>query len=344
MSSLRPLHRAGFTDILDYGIYLYKKHFKKILLLSLMFNIPFMLIITVLNPLFTNQFQGLINLNPDMITEPNAIFSSIFSLYSMLFIVLGLQSVYGLTIENVLNGSIIKIIYSDTVLEQERSIKQVVRECFRQFGSLFVGKLLYMMLQSAVLLAMYLVFVICTAAFSFAIIGITATSLAYPWVAIVLSVIGILVIIAVLFFMGLIVCGFYGKYWMYLPAICIEQKKVGASVERCNKIGRNSFYLAGFTYMASYILVWMFPGVIGSVISTGNILSGNMDIGLLKAGSIITQILSSVLQPLIVCVLTALYITLRVKQEGLDMEIDLFEIKREETLKTRRWTGEVPNA
>jgi hypothetical protein len=344
MGLLRPLNKAGFTDVLDYGIYLYKKHFKSIFLLSLMFNIPFVLILTVVNPIFTNEYQDLINIKPDMYIEPNLFFSSVLSLYSMLFVFLAIQSLYGLTLKNVLDGSIVKILYSDTVLEQERSIKQVVKECFRQFGSLFLGKLLYAVLQSVVFFVLYFVIFVCIVVFTFAIIGISAVSTATPWLAIVLSVIGISAAVAIIFFLGVTVCGFFGKYWMFLPEICIEQKKVGASMERCNKLGRKNFYVIGFTYMLSYIIVSLFPGVIGSVIGSVNVLSGNMDIGLLKAGTIITQLFSSILQPLIVCVLTALYITLRVKREGLDMEIDLYELKREETLKTRRWTREVPDA
>jgi len=53
MESLRPLQRAKFTDVLDYGIFLFRKHFKKLFIINLIFNIPVMLLLAILNPVFT---------------------------------------------------------------------------------------------------------------------------------------------------------------------------------------------------------------------------------------------------------------------------------------------------
>jgi len=68
-----------------------------------------------------------------------------------------------------------------------------------------------------------------------------------------------------------------------------------------------------------------------------------MDVTLIRIGSVVTQIFSAFLQPLLTCILTALYITLRVRREGLDMEMTLWEIKKEEFDRTQRWLAEAPN-
>ena len=344
MESLRPLHKARFADILDYGIFLYKKHFKKIFILNLILNIPFMLFIAIANPMFTGNYQNLLNPQSAVEADPAGMISSIFSLYAVLFIYLAINAIYALTLKNLLDGSIIKIIYADAVLGESRTLKQVVRECMKQFGTLIVGSIFYMLIIGAVIIAGYIIVLAGVFIATFAILGISSTSMVSPWITIILSIIGILAAILVMFFFALIICFFIGKYWMYLPAICIEQKKAGTSMERCNKIGKNSFYLIGLTYLFAYFIVFLFPGVINSVISFVNLATGNMDIDIMKMGVIITQLISSILQPLVTCILTALYITLRVKREGLDMEIDLWEIKKEKAAKERRWTAEVQNS
>ena len=344
MESLRPLHKANFTDVLDYGIFLYKKYFKKIFIINLMMNIPFMLLISIANPLFSDKYQDLLNSQSIVESNPTGMFPSILSLYSILFIYFIFYAVYALTIKIVLEGSIVKIIYSDTVLGESRTIKQVVKECISQFGKLFLGNLLYLLILGAVILAAYIILLVGVLITTFAVVGVASTSVASPWISVILSIIGILIAISVLFFVSLTICFFMGKYWMHLPVICIEQKKAGTSIERCNKIGKNNFYLIGFTYIFVYFIVFLFPSVTNSIISLVNLTSGNLDISIMKVGTIISQLISSILQPLVACVLTALYITLRVKREGLDMEIDLWEIKKEKAAKERRWTAEVQNS
>jgi len=336
MESLRPLNKAKFTDVLDYGIFLFKKHFKKIFLLNLMLNIPFLLLTAALNPMFSGYYEKILNQQ----TDPPAMLSSIFSLYAVLFVFLAVYAIHGFTLKNILEGSIVKIIYSDVVLGESRTIKQVMKECFGQFGSILLGRILYNLIQGAVFFVLYIVILFSAFIVSFATMGIFTASVLSPWITVVLAVIGILAAVAVIFFISMTVSFFMGKYWLFLPAICIEQKKAGESIERCNKVGKNSFFLIGFTYLFIYMLVFIFPGVINSIVSLASLLSGSMDISIIMIGSIITQLAGSILQPLIACVLTALYITLRVKREGLDLEIDLWRIKKEEASKARRWTAE----
>ena len=61
MESLRSLQRATFTDVLDYGIFLFKKHLKKLFIINLIFNIPVILLLTIFNPVFTEQYWNLLN-------------------------------------------------------------------------------------------------------------------------------------------------------------------------------------------------------------------------------------------------------------------------------------------
>jgi hypothetical protein len=61
METLRPLRNAKFTDIIDYGFFLYKKHFRKIFLLDLMFYLPFAVLYTIINPVFTDSYLNFFN-------------------------------------------------------------------------------------------------------------------------------------------------------------------------------------------------------------------------------------------------------------------------------------------
>lgn len=344
MESFRPLQKAAFTDVLDYGVFLFKKHFKKLFIINLMFNIPVMLLLAIFNPVFTEQYWSFLDPTDIAIASPDEIFSSLFTLYAMLFGSLALQGIYAITFKNIMEGSIVKILYADTVLNQKRTIKQVVKECFNQFGTLLLGRIIYILIQSAVFIVLYIVLVIGMLAAAFSMVGFASVSMTAPWVSIVISVLGILIVIGIILAISVIVGFFYGRYWMFIPAICIEQQKAGSSIGRCGNLGKNSFYLIGLSFTFGYMLIGLFPTVINTVFNIVYLASGNFDIELFRVGAVITQIFSEILRPLITCILTALYITLRVKREGLDMEINLWEIKQDELSRKKRWLPEAPDA
>ncbi len=343
MESLRTLHKARFTDVLDYGIQLFKKHFKKLFLINLIFNIPIQVLLTVINPMFTSQYLTMFDTTSDMISSnPTAMFSSILTLYTMIFGVLALYGLYAMTLQNVWEGSVIKLLYSDVVLKQERSIRQVINECFRQFWSLLGGRFLYGLIQYGIITVLYIAIIALTFAGVFSVMGVVAIET--PWVTVALAILGILTALVVTFFIVILVGFFFGRFWMYLPAICIEQKKAGDSIGRGANLGKNSFWLISLTYVVGNLFVWLFPGIINTVFSSVALLSGDIDVTLLRVGAVITQIFTAILQPLMICIFTSLYITLRVRREGLDMEVALWSIKQEEKDKTQRWMAEAPNA
>ncbi|HZK26302.1 MAG TPA: hypothetical protein VFD00_02005 [Thermoclostridium sp.] len=344
MKSLRPLQRAAFTDVLDYGIFLFKKHFKKLFIINLIFNIPVMLLLTIFNPVFTQQYWGLVDPNAIIMNTPNEMFSSMFTLYAMLFGSLGLQGIYAITLKNVWEGSIVKILYADAVLNQERTIKQVIKECFNQFGTLLLGRLLYILIQSAIFIAIYIVILIGVFAVVFGIMGIGTTAFIAPWLSVALIILGVLVAIAVILFITITVGALYGRFWMFLPSVCIEQQKAGTSIGRGGSLGKNSFFLVGLTFISANILIGLLPLIVNVSISFISLASGNLDVELFRAGAVVTQLFAEILRPLITCILTALYITLRVKGEGLDMEVTLWEIKKEEQDRKKRWLSEASNA
>jgi hypothetical protein len=341
MDSLRPLCKARFTDVLDYGIRLYKKHFRRIFLLNLLFNLPVMVLLTLINPAFSEQYWSYFT--PSINPASGSVLSSVLSLYTMMTGVLLLQGIYALTLKNIMDGSVVKIIYADIVLKQDRGLKQVVRECFRQLGPMVLGRFLYGLIQSAVIFVVYIVVIVVMLAGTFAFVGVTASTDIAPWAAVVLIALGLLVSIAVVFIVVTTVGFFFGRYWMYLPAICIEQQRAGSSIERCGSLGKNSFFLIGFTYVFGVLLVNLLPTAINTAFYMLSFFSESVNAEMIKIGAVIAQIFSSLMQPLLTCILTALYITQRVKLEGLDMEITLWSIKKEEADRTGRWVMEAPN-
>lgn len=343
MESLRTLYKARFTDVLDYGIYLYKKHFRKIFIITLIFNIPVAVLLTVINPIFTNQYFNMLNDPTAVASNPQAIFSSVLTLYTMIFGVLALYGINTLTLRNVWEGSITKILYADVVLKEERSIRQVVRECFRQFGSLFLGRFLYGLIQYAVIFVIYIVAV---AGVTGGVIVIfwTTISVMEPWLSVVLTVLSVIILLGIAFLIAVLVGSYFGRFWMFLPSVCIEQKKGGSAVGRCGSLGKKSLWLTGLTYITGTIFVSLLPGISSFALNSVSVISGEVDITLMKMGAVAIQLLSSVLQPLMTCILTALYITLRVRNEGLDLELSLWSIKKEEMEKTKRWITEAANA
>lgn len=339
METLRPLRNARFTDIIDYGFFLYKKHFRKIFLLDLMFYLPFMVLYTIINPVFTNNYLNLFNTPESIAIDPSEFISSIMALYAMLFGSLIIYIIYWVTLNNVFDGSILKILYADVVLKKEKTIGQVVRECFRQFGTLILGKILYGMIMYAVAMVVYLIILAGVFAGTFSILRITSIA-STRWLSVVLIILGVLILISAFVFIILAVGYFSGKYWMFLPAVCIENKKAGQSIGRCGNLAKNGFFLISRSYIAGLIFVALLPGIINTIIIFISSATGNFDVTILQIGSVVSQLFAALLQPLFVCIMTALYITLRVKREGLDIEIALWKIIEDNVDKAKRWTAE----
>ncbi|NLG89434.1 MAG: hypothetical protein GX494_09550 [Clostridiaceae bacterium] len=342
METLRPLRNARFTDIIDYGFFLYKKHFRKIFLLDLMFYLPFMVLYTIINPVFTDNYLNIFNMSDNMAIEPADFISSIMTLYAMLFGSLLIYMIYWATLNNVFDGSIVKILYADVVLNREKTIGQVVRECFRQFGTLVLGKVLYGMIMSAVGIAVYFIMFIVIFAGTFSLFGLTSAVLP-QWGRTVLIIAAVVILFLIFIIIAWTVGYFSGMFWMFLPAVCIENKKAGQSIGRCGNLGKKNFVLIGLSYIAGTVIVALFPGIINTVVIVFSSVTGSIDVTLLKIGSVVSQLFAAILQPLFVCIMTALYITLRVKREGLDIEVALWKIIDDNIDKAKRWTAEGTN-
>ncbi|AGC69325.1 hypothetical protein Cst_c23650 [Thermoclostridium stercorarium subsp. stercorarium DSM 8532] len=330
MNSLRALRKARFTDILDYGIFLFKKHFKDIFIINLMFNIPAMLLLNLFNPVFTEKYWKLMEPTELVKTSPAAIVSSVVTLYAMLFGAVILQGLYAITLKNVMEGAVVRIIYADTVLNRKVTVKQAIKECFGQFGVLLLGRVLYLLIQCAVFLVLYIVLFAGMFALSFSITGLLVTAFIYHKIAVAPLILGILAVLGIIILISLVVGFFIGKYWMFMPAICIEGKKAAASIGRCNVLGKNNFFLIALTFVFGNLLVSLFPMVVGVVFGLIALNSGRFDMELYRISIVIAQIFAEILRPVLICIFTAMYITLRVKREGLDLEMTLWEIEREE--------------
>lgn len=340
METLRPLRNARFTDIIDYGFFLYKKHFRKIFLLDLMFYLPFVVLYTIINPVFTDSYLNFFNTPENIMIEPSELISSMLTLYAMIFGSLFVFIIYWVTLNNVFDGSIIKILYADVVLKKEKTIGQVVRECFRQFGTLVLGKILYGMIIYAVAMVVYLIIFVGVFAGTFSLFGLTSVASSPQWLKVVLIILAVLIIISAFVFIILTVGYFGGMYWMFLPAVCIEHKRAGQSIGRCGNLGKRSFFLISRSYIAGTVLVALFPSIINIIVFFISSATGNIDITLWQVGSVVSQLLAAILQPLFVCIMTALYITLRVRREGLDIEVSLWKIIKDNFDKAQRWTAE----
>jgi len=339
METLRPLRNARFTDIIDYGFFLYKKHFRKIFLLDLMFYLPFIVIYTVINPVFTDSYLNLFNAPESIMTEPSEFVSSMLTIYTMLLGSVFIYLIYWNTLNNVFEGSIVKILYADVVLKKEKTIKQAVRECFRQFGTLIAGKFLYGIIMGAVAVVLYLIIFAGVFAGTFSFVGIASIA-SLRWLAVVLIILAVIILIIGLVFIILTVGYFGGMYWMFLPAVCIENRKAGQSIGRCGNLGKRNFFLIGPSYIAGTVFVAFLPGIVNIIVLLVVSITSSFDVILWHVGTVVSQLIAAILQPLVVCIMTALYITLRVKREGLDIEIALWKIMKDNIDKAQRWTAE----
>ena len=323
MGNLNIFSTANAGDIIDYGVKLYKNNFKKLFLISLVAFLPFNLLISILYQSYISNIFNMMGLEASNYDE----ISQMFKFFGVIIIILLCYLVYGLTIKPIADASIISIVFNDLVYSKKILIKEAVNNNKKKFGKLLLSRVFFWVILSAFSFFVYFFFIIIVGILSLVIVGSTfsvfsVSSSASQATQIVLGIFLGLIFLVVFVFFILVISYFVGKFSLSIQAVAIEDKNGGDSISRCMRLGKKAFWRITFTYVFGALIVFLLPGTINYISVIVVTASQTPDLPILKILYIISQILVAFLEPILISITTVLFVSLKVRDEGYDIEIE----------------------
>ncbi len=314
-------------DVLDYSIEIYKKNFKQLTLLTLTFYTPFILLITFVTNSFYGDMLDFTNfVNPTSIESSADIPFKILAVYLSIFIIGIFYIVYWISLKGVMDASIIRIVFNDIVYRKKLKLKDVIKDSFGDFKNLLINKVLYGLIIFGVYLGAYIAFIILIMIITFGSVFLFRDAIQFgvqgisrSWTVILAVFIGLIVLALIL---GLLAIVFYfmAKYSIGVHSVTIERKTGVEGISRCNDLGKKSFWYVALSYVFGNILFYFVPVIINYIVVGLNMFYyDNYKLVQIISGSF--QVLFSILAPFLTTLLTVLFISLKIRNEGFDLEL-----------------------
>lgn len=330
----RLLRKMSIGDILDYSIELYKRNFKKLFMLSLILYIPFILVYTgVISYLTGDLFKAAgIDIASDSISDTSG------AMYKFLayFVVIGLMGLlyvaFSLTLQPVLDASITQIIYNDAVNGKNIEWKDAVKKSFKNFGRLFLNRLLYGLILYGIIFAAVIAFyIVLIGVMLFTATAITATAVTAGASNTVFG--GVLagiaaVLLSILVFWGFaIFIGYFAmRFGLGTQSVIIENTTASRSISRSHELTAKKFWHAGLTVGIALLMTALLP----TLLASGAYFLVFVDKGLYTLANTALQVIAAIVQPFLTVVMTMVFIDLKVRKEGLDLEVKVDTMLEEE--------------
>lgn len=337
------IKKMTIGDVLDNSIDVYKRNFKKLTLLALIFYVPFMFLYTFLVSYLSADLINIADINDiDSVGNSSGYLYSILAYYASLCILGIIHFAYSITIKAVMEAAITKTVYDDITGNMGKSIKKIIKESFSRFSALFVNKILYKLIifgiSMALVIGLYILMIVALIGFGAAFSWRTGSSgLGEIIIGIVIAIVLVLIFAVV----GLLIGYFYVKFIFGTQAIIIENKTAVQGISRSSELTKNNFWHIGLTLAFGALLFYFIP----QIINTGAYALMFVNRSLYVAAFTFSQILSSIIYPFIITLMTVAFINLKIKKEGFDLELKvdtlLEQQKRENNIDIN---GETANA
>ncbi|MCX7923308.1 MAG: hypothetical protein N3B21_15050 [Clostridia bacterium] len=317
------LKEMSIGEVLDYSIEVYKKNFKKLTILALIFYVPFMM----LSSFITGNILG------DQLSSLKQLFSSIpyaspyasgfsepiydspnYFLTIISYLMSFFMLVYSITGQLVFEAAIIRIIYCQVVRNNDEKLADAVKLGFKNLPTLIATKLLYGLIISAVYIGVFIVamipVVLGAAIFSPIISG-------GPFDGVLGVVVIIILIVALLVGVVLAIGYFAVKFLFGKYSVLIENKNVTDALSRSSVLTKGNFWHAALVAVFGYIVLYVFSNAVSTGAMAAAIIDKNLFILLYTLG----QVIGAIFYPFTTTLLTVLFINLKIKKEGFDLEV-----------------------
>lgn len=326
------LKMMSVGDVIDYSIEVYKRNFKKLTTLTLIFYIPFIFLVSLVLSYFSADMENLSNFEMQGQSQANFTYFQI-AYYISILVILLFYLIYSLTLKTVFDASVAKIVYFDAVYNTRYDIKSVIKECFKKLKTLFINRLLYYLIIFGVVAGAYILMFIVLVLMMLGFMSAGFMASEPDTLTGIFIVIGLVALLLILLLpLMFLISYFYAKYGMGIHSVIIESKGPAEAISRCNDIGRRSFWSISLSFMLGLILFFAVPSIIS--VAAQSLTSNNKV--LYMSAYTVSQIVWAVINPYITTLLTIIFINQKIKNEGLDLEV-----KVDKMIKDRLQAAEV---
>lgn len=331
MDDDKLLRKMSVGDVLDYSIEVFRKNFKQIIILALIFYVPFMVLYAVAASYLSGELLDFVKVND--YTGSNEVWtqlSRIMAYYLAIGVLSLLYFIYSITLKPVMDAAIIRITHSYIMTGTVPATKQAIRESFGKFGSLFVYRLLFSLLIAGITTAALVLFYILLFIFAFGVLF--SYSAAGGNAASTPAIVAITAfVIAVIAGAALGVAYIVIKFLFGEQAVILEARSGVSAFGRSGELTKKSFWHILVCYLLGWLLFFTIPQMLASAAFL--LIYVNKDLYLIAVP--LMQVVNSILYPFIPILMTVLYINLKIRREGYDLEqrVDILLMEQRNTTK-----------
>ncbi|MEN8906435.1 MAG: hypothetical protein ABF289_10805 [Clostridiales bacterium] len=288
----KKLKDFSISDVLDYSIVTFKNNFKSIIFFTLIYSIPIILLITLFKTIFAE-------------------YPAFSFIVSSILIIMFLMFIYPLY-----RTILINIIYKNIVDNEEIGIKEIFKISIKKYFNVFLNYII-IYLGAFVILPIYFVilfFTLITFIATIFIIAVIELSMGIPPIISSVLVFIFLILVPAPLMYVIFRVSFTTHY------ITIENEKPLESFLKSFRLTRKGFLTYYFSSTIIYAFYFIFFGMVYGVIEYLKYyyISNNIIIY-----DYIANIFLIVLFPLITSLSSILFIGLKIKNEGFDLEMKI---------------------
>jgi hypothetical protein len=333
----KVLKRMSPGDCIDYSIEVYKRNFKNLTIISLMFYVPFSLVFS----LFSNYLTEKLARANSSLYFRNDTSETVLATLAFLLVYL----FYFMTINAVMSGAVSKIVYDDVVYQRINNLKKVIGANFKKFPSLLGYKFLQYLILLGVFIGSSILFVLVFVIFSAFAGAFTnmAMRMGTIYGVVLLAFINIIVILILLFSALAFVAFFYIKFSFGVQAIAIENKSASEGLSRSIQLSRGNYWKSFWALFFGLILYFSIPLLLQSLLELLSFLDVQLYEDIYLVATTLVQIIHAVFLPFIITLITVVYINMKVVNEGLDLEVKVDKLLEMQKDENDRNDGEVVN-
>ena len=296
-------------DILDQAIRLYRRNFVPLVSIVAIVNVPFALIqviVTFLTNPFAATFPG----------APQNFDPATFSATTLLVGqgIAALAALLGVLAVVFQNAALVTFI-AERFLDRSITARQAYRRAFRRWLSLLLAVFLLALVNLGVLGGLFGIFFV--PFIGLAALDAGANSQASAFAGMISPLFCCLLIPA----LGAVV--FLDTRWsLFMPSIMLENYNSTGGMGRSWKLVKGSFWRVFFMLLILIAILYLFtPGLI-LLFTMGAVFLPN-PLLLVVINSVASSLITIIITPLQLAVLTILYFDLRIRKEGFDLQLQM---------------------
>lgn len=316
-SLFRPL---SFGELLDRSFRLYRQHFLKFILLTLVaFGPVYFLYSLIFSETMGTSLESLRFFGDNYVLDYTSSIESTeptISLYVAVALLI-LMPIMMLVIIPVVFSAVTHMVGS-IYNHREPKIGAALKQSFSRWGQLLANTLLYGLVIGGVYLVVVIALFVVILFFSLVIgIGMGIAAWTGPGFSPVLIFIGIILYIAFIIGISCLVGFFLFRLGFFIPVVALEGQGIGMG--RSWHLTKGNFWrgFMSFTVM----------GIVTSSLFTGNTLIVQMMVPGVFLKVLFSVVLGILVMPVVLILYSVSYFDMRTRHEGLDLQAMLYELK-----------------